>query len=672
MAVLAALAVALAAWFSATAQGGAGVGALGVPPVVLAAALAVGVLATAARRPALRVLPAGKDAVVLTAVTVAGGGALFLAGWTNGQHVSAVARLLPLAVAVLGLLWPEPAVLRYCLVVCAGSLLGAAVGPTRADWALYGALVALAAGVVATNRLAAAGARRLGGPATTERRRVGAEAVAVLAVAGLLAAVAASLLPPPPGGGSPQRGNGRSSRPNPQPALGGSDRLDVGAAKGTPSNAVLFRVSAPGPDLWRVTTYDHWDGEAWTRSADPLDNGSPRFRPGAADRTFVRPGIGDVAAVSNRAAFVQRVTIQAAVASVLPAAARPEWVTVAGGGVSVGADESLRPDPVLGKGDTYVVESIRADADPATLRAADGLDDPSSAIEQRVADAYLQLPAVPSPVTALAQQLTAGAATTYDRARAVEAWLQDNTRVTRTAPAVPAGADPIETFLLTDRSGPAERSATAMVVMLRSVGVPARLAVGYLPGTRDGLTGDFVVRGRDGHAWVEVWFPGVGWHRFDPTGLAPPPGASDNALWSRLERLARQLWPLLVLVALALGGWLAWRALHRWRRRAAEPWATRFFARLERAGTARGRPKEPHETPVEYADGLARTVLPDPRLVEVGAVVTAAAWSRRDVSPEDRDRAERVLREASHAAPVRRFRRSTPPRPAQGPTIPEP
>jgi hypothetical protein len=339
--------------------------------------------------------------------------------------------------------------------------------------------------------------------------------------------------------------------------------------------------------------------------------------------------------------------------------------------IAVGADASLRPDPPLARGDSYIVQSIRADASAATLRAAGDIVAEGS-VDGRVAARYLDLTSVAAGVRALAGQLAAGQPTTYDKAHAIEAWLRDNTRVTDTATAVPAGADPVERFLLADRAGPAERSATAMAVMLRAIGVPARLAVGFLPGRRDGLSGEFVVRGRDGLAWVEVWFPGVGWQRFDPTGLAPAPGASDNSLWARLRRLGRQLWPLLLLVALAGAGWAAWRGLRWRRRRAAEPWATRFSRRLQRAGAARGRPRQPQQTPVEYADDLARTVLPDPRLVEVGALVTAAAWSRDEPPAGDRDRAEQVLREATRAAPVRRLRRRARPQPARGPTIPEP
>jgi transglutaminase-like putative cysteine protease len=660
VALVAATAIALAAWLAAAAQGGAGIGSVGIPPVMLAVALVPGVVATALRRSSARVLPEGKDVVVLTAVTVLGAGILYVAGWTDAAHAAAIARLLPVAVAVLALLWPEPSVLRYCVVLSGGSLLGAAVGASASGEAFVAALAALAVGLVATNRVAGAAAPRLGAPAGTEGRRVGREAGIVLVVAGLLAAFAATLLPPPPGRGGPQQDNRRRSRPAPaSPSLGAADRLDVGAGRGRPSNAVLFRVAAPGPDLWRVNTYDHWDGAAWQRSPDdPL----PGLDLG--ERTFVRPGVGDV--VGLGADFLQRVTIEAASAAVLPAAAVPRFVTLPAGLVRVGRAASLRPDQPLGRGETYVVESARDQADPRDLRNASGPVPPS------VGDLYLQLPQVAPAVRALAVQVTAGATTAYDQARALEVWLQDNTRVTDTAAAVPAGADPLEQFLLTDRSGPAERSASSMAVMLRALGVPTRLAAGFLPGRREGLRGDFVVRGRHAFAWVEVWFPGIGWQRFDPTGLAPAPGARDDSLWSRLKRLAAQLWPLLVLAVLAIVGWLAWRAERARRRRASQPWVTRFFARLERAGRVRGRPRRPEETPSEYVSELAGSVLPDPRLGEVGELVTVAAYSGREVAPEDRARAERVLKEAARAAPPRRLRRHTSAQPAHGPTIRQP
>jgi hypothetical protein len=129
---------------------------------------------------------------------------------------------------------------------------------------------------------------------------------------------------------------------------------------------------------------------------------------------------------------------------------------------------------------------------------------------------------------------------------------------------------------------------------------------------------------------------------------------------------------LAALVVLAAVVWSARAGARWWRRRAALPWATRFFTRVERAGAARGRPRRPQETPVEYAAGLAAGVLPDPRLAEVGELVTVAAWSRHEPAAEDRARAERVLREAVKAAPAHRLRRLTRWSRAQGHTIAKP
>ena len=545
--------------------------------------------------------------------------------------------------AVLGVLWPEPNVLRYCLLLAGGALLGAALtgdaAPVR--WAVGGSLVSMAVALVATNRLTAARGPRLGGPAPTSGRRMAAEAVAVLAIVGLLAALAASLVPPPPGegGGGGDGGAGGSTLLRPAaPAVDFDDRLDVGAGRERRGNEVVLLVDAPAPDVWRATTYDHWDGESWARSPE-----TPR-----AVNASVLPGVGDMPGDAGLE-FPQWVTVQARSASVLVAAARPTYLG-AGGLVRQGVDGTLSPAFPMTRGQTYLVYSRRSYPGAGALRSAAG------AVPTDVADRYLQLPQVPPGVRGLAAEIAADAPTTYDKVRALEAWLLDNTTVTADARPVPSGADPLETFLLEDRSGPPERTATAMAVMLRALGVPTRVAVGFLPGTRTGPDGEFVVRLRDTHAWVEVWFPGVGWQRFDPTGKAPGPEPENESVWDRLWRFLRRLWPLAGALVLLAAGWVAWRGVRWWQRRRSLPWAIRFFARLERAGAARGRPRQPQETPAEYAGELSRSVLPDPRLEDVGELVTVAAYSRHEPPAEERARAEDVLRAATRAAPVRRLR----------------
>ncbi|MFP5488836.1 MAG: transglutaminase-like domain-containing protein, partial [Acidimicrobiia bacterium] len=89
------------------------------------------------------------------------------------------------------------------------------------------------------------------------------------------------------------------------------------------------------------------------------------------------------------------------------------------------------------------------------------------------------------------------------------------------APLPDPGEDAVHDFLFDTRLGFCEQIASALTVMLRTQGVPARLATGYLPGTRDRVAGVFEVRASDAHAWVEVWFPESGWQAFDPTASVP-------------------------------------------------------------------------------------------------------------------------------------------------------
>ena len=651
LAGVASCAVAVATW-SAMAAGWLSAGKRLLPLLLLGLVLVAG--AAGAMAPRRRwTLPAGKDLLVLTVVTVLGLLALYLAGWTGREDLVRIAGYLPVVVAALSILWPDPKVLRYCLLLAAGTLLGA---PQPSRPALIVALVAMAVALVATNRLATAAAPRLGDAPAVRFRRMATEAGAVLVIVGLLAALAASLVPPPAGSGGgfgdALRGPGRLPQPA-APAIHFEDRLDVAAGRGKPGDEYVLLVRAPEPDVWRALTYDHWDGGTWSRSVDNRDPVEDAVEPGIGD---VRSAIDfDTPLGSRSARFFQSMTVLARSADTLVAAPVPSYATALTIGVEQGVDASLHPTEPLRRGDRYLVASDRPAASAADLRALG--DTPARAVPFDVARTYLQLPEVTPAVRALAAQLAVRELTTFDKAAAVEAWIDGNTTVTDEAPPVPPGTDALETFLLENRSGPPERAATAMVVMLRAVGVPARLAIGYLPGRRDGPDDPFVVRASDVHAWVEVWFPTAGWQRFDPTGRAPDPRAGRESFWDRLLRFLEKLWPLVALLVVAGAAWLAWR-IERWRRRrAALPWSTRFFARVERAGRARGRPRRPPETPAEYARALSRSALPDPRMAEVGELVTVAAWSPRQPPAEDRARAEEVLRAAKKAAPVRRLRR---------------
>jgi len=84
-------------------------------------------------------------------------------------------------------------------------------------------------------------------------------------------------------------------------------------------------------------------------------------------------------------------------------------------------------------------------------------------------------------------------------------------------------ADPLAYFLFTRKQGHCEYFASAMTVMLRTAGIPARLATGFQSGVYNPITDFWLVRASDAHAWVEAWIPGRGWTTFDPTSARSQP-----------------------------------------------------------------------------------------------------------------------------------------------------
>lgn len=133
---------------------------------------------------------------------------------------------------------------------------------------------------------------------------------------------------------------------------------------------------------------------------------------------------------------------------------------------------------------------------------------------------YLQLPEIDARITGLARQATERATTPYDRAAALENYLKTKFAYTLDLAGNP-GKDPLAHFLFETRAGHCEYFASAMTVMLRTLGIPAREVNGFLPGEYNDLAGDYIVRASDAHSWVEAFFPGYGWIVFDPTPAAP-------------------------------------------------------------------------------------------------------------------------------------------------------
>ena len=130
---------------------------------------------------------------------------------------------------------------------------------------------------------------------------------------------------------------------------------------------------------------------------------------------------------------------------------------------------------------------------------------------------YLEIPlTVPERVKELAKEVTQGMETPYDKAKAIESYLRTFSYTT-TVTKAPPERDVVDYFLFELKKGYCDHFSTAMAVMARSVGVPARVAVGYAMGTLEEEVGEYVVLEKDAHAWVEIYFPEYGWIEFEPT-----------------------------------------------------------------------------------------------------------------------------------------------------------
>jgi transglutaminase-like putative cysteine protease len=169
--------------------------------------------------------------------------------------------------------------------------------------------------------------------------------------------------------------------------------------------------------------------------------------------------------------------------------------------------------------------------------------DPAPRLDPAEAAHDLQLPASLDPrIRELARLWTVGASGDLARARSVETHLRTGYGYTLELPPERT-ADPLANFLFVRRRGHCEYFASAMTVMLRSIGLPARLATGFESGAYSRLTGQWAMRASDAHAWVEAWLPGRGWTTFEPTPPDPNRAASPALVGAALYLdAARAFW----------------------------------------------------------------------------------------------------------------------------------
>lgn len=249
--------------------------------------------------------------------------------------------------------------------------------------------------------------------------------------------------------------------------------------------------------------------------------------------------------------------------------------------------------------------------DPVQLRAA------GTAYPAWVRHRYLAPPAgISLRVRQLAHHLTEAEPTPYDRARAIERYLRGYP-YTLDLPPPPADRELVDYFLFDLQKGYCDYYATAMVILARLAGLPARLAIGYAGGRYDPDRRGYLITEAEAHAWPEIYFPEIGWVPFEPTAARPviewtgqaPPETPPLDWPAEAGRSMPFLWSWLLLPAALLGGWLAF---DRWRLGRLEPQAAiiTLYRRLRKYGPRLGLPDQAGATPYEFVHSLTERLAP--------------------------------------------------------------
>ncbi|HLF69780.1 MAG TPA: DUF3488 and transglutaminase-like domain-containing protein, partial [Actinomycetota bacterium] len=289
---------------------------------------------------------------------------------------------------------------------------------------------------------------------------------------------------------------------------GFADQLDL-RIRARLSDEIVLRVRAPQAQFWRGAVFDVYSNSMWTQSND-------RKRALTGLHAFIPSEPANAINLRGSSEMLQTFYVEQPQPNLVFAAYRPEEVWFPVGGVRVNDRMSLQAPVVLPPGTVYSVLSRVPTPSGGDLAVTTEGTPPA------LLSRYTQLPSeLPARVHHLAAELAGPHPTIIAKADAIQRWLRSNTRYKIDIPPQPRGTDAVDHFLFEDRRGYCEQMATAMTVMLRSQGVPARLATGYDSGDRDLLSGYFEVKQSDAHSWVEVYFPGTGWIEFDPTHAVP-------------------------------------------------------------------------------------------------------------------------------------------------------
>lgn len=423
---------------------------------------------------------------------------------------------------------------------------------------------------------------------------------------------------------------------------------------------VVMRVRSQAPGFWRVLAFDRYTGQGWEISRD--EQLMKLERPEWSYRFQLYPTNFNI---SRTKQVIQSYTAVSDLPNIIPALAYPREIYFPTKELEVDAEGSLRSPLGLPEGLTYTVISDVPLRDRTRLQqAADNypngikkyyLDLPPAIADQVRQKAEALLATSPKPITS-----------SYEKALYLTQELKRRYRI----PDNPFGARPlqenedlVETFLFKNEGGYPDHFSTTLTIMLRAIGIPARLVVGFGTGQFNPFTGFYIVKNTDAYAMTEVYFPKYGWFAFDPipghellpesvedteafgvlrqfwnwvAGWLPTPvrnGIADlwNLIIGSLIKVVVWLWRILssgwlglfvgLVLAIAVGflGWLGWGQWQDWRYRrwlSKLPPMERLYQQMLKFLGMKGYIKHPAQTPLEYASRMRQHQPPAAEVIE--------------------------------------------------------
>lgn len=424
----------------------------------------------------------------------------------------------------------------------------------------------------------------------------------------------------------------------------------------------VMRVRSQAEGFWRVLAFDKYTGQGWeisrNKQTQTIDRPSWSYQ-------FILSVFPNL---SRTQEVVQTYTVVSEMPNIIPALPQPRQVYFPTQQIAIDTERSLRSPVGLNEGLTYTVISDVPLRDRTTLGKA------STNYPERVKQYYLQVPeAIKEKVKKRTEEILANQnkvaksnkpiTSAYEKALYLAQYLKQNPnyKLEGFPPFLQENEDLVEAFLFGYKNSPANKKitggyadhfATVYTIMLRSIGIPARVAAGFSPGTFNYFTGLYIVKNTDAHLLTEVYFPNYGWFAFDAIPGHPliPPSVNENQSFTLIERFWKWIagwlpspitgflntvfaaiaaglfgaiawffglfvkgWTgiffgLLLSIGLAFLAWLAWQGWQRWRYHLwlqKLPPMESIYQQMLKWLKEKGFRKHPAQTPLEYVNAVS-------------------------------------------------------------------